>query len=593
MLRLGWGFLPDGQMPDRPLNEEDSMATGTISSLGVGSGLELQSMLEQLRAVDEQAVNRKKSEVTAIESQLNEFTVVNNKLLTMKSAALNLSLSSTFISRTVTSSSESVFTATVADGTAVQSTPVTVDRIATKSTFMSGGAASNSAIVYVPTSLESTTGVTDPDVDSIAAADGTMVISYGGTGTITVDTGPTAGVTTMNQLVAAINNDPENVGTGTNGRMVTASTIVIGGQTFLRVASDTDGATGEAHRVAVGTNDTDLAFASPQKTFALNVGDKSMVLNIAADTTMSQLVDLINNSAGNPGVTASIINDGSASPYKLVLKADSTGADQEITMLAQLPDLALAVAGQTGSGLNAQITIDGVSYQRQNNAISDVLSGITLDLKAAGTSTISVASNDAAIKELVVAFVTAYNDAVQEISKNTGYNETTEGFGILARTTLRDLPYSLQNIMTTSVKADSAGLVTTMFDLGLEFNRDGTISIDETTLSAAITGAPGSVSAFFLGNGDAGITGLADTVNEYLREVTSGAGQIAAEKTSAQTRIDDLQLRIETETERLDKRYEILAKQFVALDQYMSQMKSMGSYLTGQFDSLSNLLSKK
>jgi flagellar hook-associated protein 2 len=568
------------------------MATGSVSSLGVGSGLDLNGMIEKLRSVDEQVITSKKNEVTTLTSQLDEFTVVNNKLLTMKSAALDLSLSSTFISRTVSSSSTSVLSATVADGTAVQSTPVTVDRIATKSTWMSGGAASETAKIYVPTTQESTTGVADPAVDNIAPADGTLVISYGGSSTITVPTGPTATVTTMNQLVTAINNDAENVGTGANGRKVTASTYVLSGQTYLRIASDTVGATGEAHRVAITTNNTALAFAPPQKTFALNVGTKTMTLSVAADTTMSQLRDQINNSTSNPGVTASIINDGSATnPYKLVLKANSTGKDNEITMLAQVPDLTMAVQGAVGENLNAQITIDGVAYKRQTNTVSDVLSGITLNLQAAGSSTVSVVSNDSAVTKMVTDFVAAYNDTVQEVSKNTGYDETSKNFGILARTTLRDLPYALENLMTSQVKADSKGLVTTMFDLGMTFNRDGTISIDQTTLSAAIAGAPNSVSAFFLGNTATGVTGLADKVNDYLREVTSGSGQVAAEKTAAQTRIDDLQLKIESDTARLDKRYDMLTKQFVALDQYMSQMKSMGTYLTGQFDSLSNMLS--
>ncbi|HCC54800.1 MAG TPA: flagellar hook protein [Desulfobulbaceae bacterium] len=568
------------------------MATGSISSLGVGSGLELQSMLEQLRAVDEQVITRKESEVTSLESQLNEFTVVNNKLLAMKSAALDLSLSSTFISRTVSSSSESVLTATVADGTAVQSTPVTVDRIATKSTFMSAGASSEDAIVYVPTSQESTTGVAS-QASTIASGAGTLVIAYGATATIEVnvtaatkleDAGDQA-----NSLVHLINNDIENAG------KVTASSFLQDGNYYLRIETATAGGTGEANRVKITTNNTDMAFVAPDKTFAINVGDESMVLNIAADTTMAELVDLINDDADNPGVTASVINDGTASPYKLVLKANATGEEQEITMLAQLPDLAMAVAGEVGSALNAQVTIDGVSYQRQTNTISDVLSGITLTLKAADPDpvSVSVANNDAAIKEMVLDFVAAYNEAVQEVSKNTAYNEETKDFGILARTTLRDLPYALQNMMTSTVKADSAGWVTTMFDLGLEFNRDGTISIDETILSSAISGAPDSVSAFFLGDEDAGIIGLADKVNDYLREVTSGSGQVEAEKTAAQTRIDDLQLRIENETERLDKRYEILSRQFIELDRYMSQMKSMGSYLTGQFDSLGSMLSNK
>lgn len=461
------------------------MATGSISSLGVGSGLELQSILDQLKEVDQQAITRKESEVDALAVQLNEFTVVNNKLLTMKSAALDLSLSSTFLARTVTSSSESVLTATVADGTVAQSTAVAVARIATKSTWMSDGKA--------------------------------------------------ASTTSVN-------------------------------------------ATGSSQN------------------FVYQVDGEDITVAVANGTTLSGLVDLINADTDNPGVTASLIDDGSGvTPYKLVLKADATGSEQEITITEpdQLPDLAMTLQGETGANLNASLTIDGVSYQRQTNTISDVLSGITMTLKGAGTSTVSVANNDASVKEMIVGFVAAYNDAVQEIAKNTAYDEETEDFGILARTTMRDLPYALQNLMTSEVTADSEGLVVTMFDLGLEFDRDGTITIDETVLSAAISGAPDSVAAFFLGDDDQEITGLADKVNDYLRELTSGSGQVAAEKTAAQVRIDDLELRIEAETERLDKRYEILTKQFVALDQYMSQMKSMGSYLTGQFDSLSSMLSSK
>ncbi len=459
------------------------MATGTISSLGVGSGLDLNSMLDQLRAVDDQVITTKKNEVTALESQLNEFTVVNNKLLTMKSAAFDLSFSSTFLARTVISSSEIALTATVADGTAVQSTGVAVGRIATKSTWMSDGKAAN-------TSNINATGISQNFVYRVDGVDITVAVPNG--------------------------------------------------------------------------------------------------------TTLSGLTYLINNGTGNPGVTASVIDDGSgATPYKLVLKADATGSDQEITVTEpdQLPDLTMTMQGQTGASLNAEITIDGVSYQRQTNAINDVLSGITLNLQGAGSSTVTVANNDEAVKKMVVDFVTAYNDAVQEVVKNTGYNEDTKDFGMLARTTLRDLPYALQNIMTSQVTADSAGLVTTMFDLGLEFNRDGTITIDEAALSAAISSVPDSVSAFFLGDSTAGITGLGDKVNTYLREVTSGIGQVAAEKTAAQARIDDIQLQIENMTARIDKRYDILTKQFVALDQYMSQMKSMGNYLTGQFDSLSSMLS--
>ena len=518
------------------------MASGTITSLGVGSGLQLQDILDQLRAVDEQPITTKKDSVTTLESQLNEFTVVNNNLLTMKSSALDLSLSSTFLGRTVTSSDESVLAASVVDSTAVQNTSVTVDRLASKSTWMTGGVASEDSIVYVPTSQESTTGVTDPAVDAVASTDGTIVLTFGGTDTITVDVGPTAGVTTMVQLVNAINNDAENVGGGDNGRLVTASTYQgADSKWYLKMETDFSGGTGEANRVAITSNDTDLAFSPPSKTFSYQVGSETYNLDIAADTTLNQLVDQVNDDSSSPPVTASVIDDGSATdPYKLVLQSDSTGSDNEITNITQLPDITLAVQSATGSDLNAQVTMDGVSYQRQSNTISDVLSGITMNLQGAGTSTLSVANNDENLAGKITDFVTAYNDAVQEIKTSSGYDTDTSTFGILAGTTIPDLSYGLENIMTTSVKADSTSTVTSLFDLGFAFNRDGTITIDTAVLDNALASSPDAVSSFFLGDSDAGITGFADQVNGYLRELTGGTGQIAAEKTGAQARIDDL-----------------------------------------------------
>ncbi|MDA3832395.1 MAG: hypothetical protein PF495_03265, partial [Spirochaetales bacterium] len=87
---------------------------------------------------------------------------------------------------------------------------------------------------------------------------------------------------------------------------------------------------------------------------------------------------------------------------------------------------------------------------------------------------------------------------------------------------------------------------------------------------------------------NASVEGFADKVNDYLRTITGGQGQVSAEKTAAQQRVEDLNLKIEEDTARLDKRYDLMAQQFVALDSYMSQMTSIANYLTGQFSSLSD-----
>ncbi|MDP2104556.1 MAG: flagellar filament capping protein FliD, partial [Desulfobulbaceae bacterium] len=388
---------------------------GSISTLGIGSGLQLQDILDKLRAVDQQVVDRKKTSITKYQSQLDEFTVVKNKLLTLKSAALNLSLSSSFTGRTVSSSSESVATATASDGATVKNSALTVTNLAQKSNWMSSsGVTSSDSIIYVPTSQVSS-GVTDPVTGSIASAPGQLTIAFGASSTITVDVDSgtmldDSGASGLS-LVDLINNDLENAG------KITASTYTVGSETFLRVETATPGGSGESNRIAISTNDTTLTFTPPNKLLTIQSGGKATSLSVAADTTLSQLVTQINNDTTNPGITASTINDGidPANPYKLILTATSFGEEKRITFLTQLPDLAMAeqASQAVANSLNSQFTTDGIAYQRQTNSINDVITGVSLNLQGTGSSTITVINNDDAIKEMIASLVTAYNDVVQ------------------------------------------------------------------------------------------------------------------------------------------------------------------------------------
>lgn len=460
-----------------------STSTGTISTLGVGSGLQLQDILDQLRAIDQQGVDAKKTEITTLNTQIDEFTTVNNKLLDLKSAALDLSLSGTYLGRTVSSSDETAITATVLEGTTAKTSSVQVTNLAQQSSWMSSsGFASEDA--------------------NIASADATLTIQLGDT-----------------------------------------------------------------------------------------VPAQQLQLDVTAGTTLAQLVDDINNDTNNPGLTASIVNDGldPANPYKLVLQSDATGEDNRISILQQLPDAVLAESASQSAAdsLNAQLTVDGISYQRQTNTIDDVIPGVTMSLKGVGSASIAVEGDSAGLHDKITALVQAYNDVVQEVGSKDSYDTTTQKFGILANTTIRDLPYDLENLMTSGNTADSTGTVKNLFDLGMGFNRDGSISIDDATLSAAISDHADEVKAFFLGDSSKDIEGFADKVNNRLRTLTGSTGVVAGEKTAAQSRITDLKNQIDEDTARLDKKYDQMTQQFVALDSYMSQMTSLSSFLTGQFNSIS------
>lgn len=457
---------------------------GSISTLGVGSGLQLQDILEKLRSVDQGVVDRKKTDIAKFKSQIDEFTVVNNKLLTLKSSALKLSLTGTFIGRTVSSSSESVVTATVTDGATVKSSVINVSNLAQKSSWMSSG-------------------VLDPAV--------TPVVS---------------------------------------------------------------GATAQPLTIGMGAN--------------------SFTVTVAPETSLNQLVEQINGASDNPGLTATVINDGldSANPYKLVLTANSYGEENRISIDpgSQLSDLLFSVQeGQAAPfSLNAQFSVNGIAYQRQSNTVSDVLTGVSLILQGEGGSTITVANNNGQLKETISGLVTAFNDVVQEIKGKSAYDTETGSFGILRGTTLRDLPYELQGLMSSITNSASTGQIESLFDLGMELNRDGTITINDSTLVAALNDNGAEVQAFFIGDSANDIEGFADKVNNRLRLLTSAAGTIAGEKTAAQARVTDLDLKFAEETARLDRKYDLLTKQFVALDSYMNEMTSMSNFLTGQFKNMSD-----
>ncbi len=100
------------------------------------------------------------------------------------------------------------------------------------------------------------------------------------------------------------------------------------------------------------------------------------------------------------------------------------------------------------------------------------------------------------------------------------------------------------------------------------------------------------MASLFIGDSDKGITGLGDILNDKLAEMTRSTGLVNREKTAAEEKIDRLTTSIETATERLDKRYELMAEQFVRLDAFIGTMNSQSEYLSSMFESFNNAQEK-
>jgi flagellar hook-associated protein 2 len=564
---------------------------GSVTSLGVGSGFELQQMLEDFRKIDEQPIKNMKNEITVIEERMTKYNEVETKLIAVKSHALTLSLGSNFLERTVTSSDEEITTATVLSGAAVTSNSIEILRMATKSSWQTAGVASVDTSTYIPTSQVSKTGFGNADSASISNEEEVMSITYGSGDSVRTISMILPQGSTLNDIVDAINADSVNQD-GAGGTYVTASAFQgEDGLFYLRIASTAEGSV-ESNRVMVTVQPENFQFKAPAVQFTYTLGDgEAVAVSVEADTTFNGLADAINSDVKNAGITAKVINDGSKeNPYRLVLTANGTGEDNRIAISGmQMTE----VQGAEGASLNAEISVEGIIYQRQTNTeIDDIIQGVKLTLKKTGEVTITTSANDELVRTEIIELMKAYNDAIQEIRSHSRYNTETKEWGILATSySIKGLPTELNGLMTTIVKTGTG--IKSLFNLGVSINRDGSITIDEAILDTAIAQNREGLAALFVTDSETGRPGLGDILNEKLRNLTSSTGMIRTETDFSTNEKSRLEQDIEDATARLDKRYDLLARQFVALDMYIGRMNAQANYLTSIFSSYESSGNKK
>jgi flagellar hook-associated protein 2 len=341
--------------------------------------------------------------------------------------------------------------------------------------------------------------------------------------------------------------------------------------------------------IGVGTADTAVTASDTTFAYRLGVNGPTISMAINANTTLTQLADVINNAPDNPGVTAAVVNSGTGVvPFRLVLTANKTGEDNRIRIVTPLSDLSFTeLQGADGASLNASLKVDGVTYERQSNSgITDVLQGVTLHLSGPGSTTLQSTSDPSGIEDSVKGLVNAFQDAIQDLKTKTAYDNQPEQSGLLATSSvLRGLAGELSQLLGTRI--NTGGTITSLFDLGLEFTRDGSLTLNEDTLTAALANDPDEVKTLFAGK--PGVTGLGTLLTDKLNTITQpSSGAIATEKQATQAQLDRLGTNIASTKTRLDRRYDTLARQFAALDTYAAKLQQQGDYLSNMITALNN-----
>lgn len=341
-------------------------------------------------------------------------------------------------------------------------------------------------------------------------------------------------------------------------------------------------------------------------TLSLSLGGSSFNVTIdSTNDTPAGIAAAINSASGNPGIAATVLQ-GSDGAH-LLLSSSQTGAANTIQVSETDAGNALAAltygTGNTGnytqeaSAQDAAFAISGVSFTSPSNTVSNAMSGVTLTLlgtsPTSGTppvampATLAIANDTATIGGNIQSFVTAYNTLQSTLVQLGGYDPSTGTAGpMMGNAVLTGIQSQIQRALYSVVNTGSS-TYNSLASIGITTNKDGSLSLNQTTLSAALGSNFSAVSQLF-----SGTSGVAQSLNTDITDALGANGSVTAAGqtlTSQENTLTDRNNQLQTQMAALSAS---LTQQYSALNALLSSLQSTSSYLSQQFATLPQVQGK-
>lgn len=318
------------------------------------------------------------------------------------------------------------------------------------------------------------------------------------------------------------------------------------------------------------------------------------------DTSLNGLVSAI-NADPDIGVNATLVNDGSGTPYRLLLTARQTGEDAAIARIevAGNQDLQDFIGYDKAGGAtanfseqaatNAQLSINGIAISSQTNTIHDAIDGVELTLtKTTDTpAALSITRDDSVATKAINDFVSAYNSLQDTLKSLTSYDtENQQGSALTGDSLARRVQNELRSPLNSALGGPGA---LSLSRIGITTDPStGKLNIDDTKLGEALSADLRGVTALFSGD-----TGVGKLMADSATRFTSAGGLFSTTTDSLNRTISSIDDQYDVTADRIDQRMETYRQQFVRLDALVSQMNSISSYLSQQLSMLNTSSSSR
>ena len=340
-------------------------------------------------------------------------------------------------------------------------------------------------------------------------------------------------------------------------------------------------------------------------------GSPSIVTTDATTTTIAistatptGVVTAINAVTSTTGVSAQLVQLSSTGAYQIVLSGAS-GANNAFKLTANDTDAYLTLGITTATGMlvaaqDAVLTVDGLAVTRSKNTINDAITGVTLNLNATTTTgtpaNLNLTLNTQTFKDKLTNLVSAYND-VQSVLTDVYSKDskvTEYGASLVGDSTVQLIKSQIRSLFTAN-STSASGTIYAMRDIGITLDVKGKMSLNTTTLDAALTSSYAKVVTMLNNDHNTNYIssstytdGVANDGINLLTTMLGTDGVLINQSNNAAKRVTDFGADLTRLNDRMTKLLERYNKQFATMESFVGQSKSMQTSLTATFKNMSN-----
>lgn len=364
--------------------------------------------------------------------------------------------------------------------------------------------------------------------------------------------------------------------------LATATRNTVSGYASSTASATVDATNGFAITVAGTTYNT-----NGSKTVN-GVVTANAVTVLGASPTVTDLKNWINGLGVN--VSASVVETTSSSNWALMIQGTQTGTTNAVSFTGLTGVPATLTDTSVTTAANASFVVNGTTFSRASNTVTDVIDGLTLSLNKASVTaqTISVTKGADISSEAINTLIAAYNDVMSTHKSMTANSANSDKPGNFANSpSTLSFINQIKDSFAKGISYTSNGTLTTMSlsTLGIDLQLDGTAKFNSASFATA--SAAGLRDTLALGV-TMGYVSSTSNLNTFLTSQVKAGGALSSQITSETTAMQDLTKRKDNLQNRLNSIQNNLVSQYSALNALLFQLSSTSNSLTSALDALTN-----